>query len=68
MVSICEPLINVVKEDKPKVLFSPTRTLGLSQKARGSSMGAPNSPIADAEPPAERRNLTHAVWYLHETW
>ena len=23
-------------------------------------MGAPNSPIADAEPPAERRNLTYA--------
>jgi len=23
-------------------------------------MGAPNSPIADVVPPAERRNLTHA--------
>jgi hypothetical protein len=23
-------------------------------------MGAPNSPIADVEPPAERQNLTHA--------
>ena len=35
MVNICEPLINVVKENKPKVLFSPTRTLGLDQKVRG---------------------------------
>ena len=25
-------------------------------------------PIADIEPPAEGRNLTRAVWYLHETW
>jgi hypothetical protein len=35
MVNTYEPLINVVKENKPKVLFSPTRTLGLGQKARG---------------------------------
>jgi hypothetical protein len=30
----------------------------LGQIGKGSSMGAPNSPIADAVPPAERRNLT----------
>ena len=35
MANICEPLINVVTEDKPKVLFSPARALGLGQKARG---------------------------------
>jgi hypothetical protein len=35
MVNKCEPPINVVKENKPKVLFSPPRTLGLGQKARG---------------------------------
>jgi hypothetical protein len=32
----------------------------LGQKGKGSGMGAPNSPIADGEPPAERQNLTHA--------
>jgi len=35
MVNICEPLINVVTENKPKVLFSLARALGLGQKARG---------------------------------
>ena len=32
---------------------------GLGQNGKGSGMGAPNSPIADTEPPAERQNLTH---------
>ena len=40
MVNICEPLINVVTENKPKVLFSPARALGLGQKARGQVKGA----------------------------
>jgi hypothetical protein len=35
MVNPGELPINVVMENKPKVLFSPTRTLGLGQKARG---------------------------------
>jgi len=70
MVNIREPPINVVTEDKPKVLKSLRRAdrLGPKGKAlgpsaqgrRGSGMGAPNSPIADGEPPAKRRDLTHA--------
>jgi uncharacterized iron-regulated protein len=74
MVNTYEPLINVVKENKPKVLGcslgqpNPERIHRLGPKGKGSGMGAPNSPITDVEPPAERRNLTHAVRYLHETW
>ena len=76
MVNICEPLINVVIEDKPKVLgcigiigqSNPARVHRLGPKGKGSGIGAPNSPIADGAPPAERRNpslrsgqaLTHA--------
>jgi hypothetical protein len=60
MVNICEPLINVVTENKPKVLTSPGRADRLGPKGKGSGIDAPNSPIADGGPPAERRNLTHA--------
>ena len=60
MVNICEPLINVVTENKPKVLTSPGRADRLGPKGKGSGIGAPNSPIADGVPPAERWNLTHA--------
>ena len=60
MVSICESLINVVTEDKPKVLTSLRRADRLGPKGKGSGIGAPNSSIADGVPPAERRNLTHA--------
>jgi len=68
MANICEPLINVVMENKPKVLISLTRAHRLGPKGKGASMGAPNSPIADVVPPAERRSLTHALWYLRGTW
>jgi hypothetical protein len=61
MVNICELLINVVNWDKPKML------IGLGQNGKGSGIGAPNSPIADNAPPAERQNLTH-TGYLHGTW
>jgi len=60
MVNTCEPLINVVTENKPKVLTCPRRANRLGPKGKGSGMGAANSPIADAAPPAERRNLTYA--------
>ena len=72
-----EPLINVGIENKPKVLgcfgrsskqSSPARARRLGPKGEGSGTGAPNSPVADGASPAERRNLTHAVWYLHGTW
>jgi hypothetical protein len=64
MVNTHEPLINVVTCDKPKVLTSPARTDRLGPKGKGSGIGAPNSPNADGAPPAERRNLTHAVVVL----
>ena len=60
MVNKCEPLINAVTENKPKVLTSPGKADRLGPKGKGSGIGAPNSPIADGVPPAERRNLTHA--------
>jgi len=60
MVNPGELLINVVTENKRKVLNRPERRKRLGQKGKGSGMGAPNSPIADVEPPAERQNLTHA--------
>jgi hypothetical protein len=61
MANICEPLINVVTENKPKVLRHPGRVKTLGPKGKGSGMGAPNSPVADGVPPAERRSLTHAT-------
>jgi hypothetical protein len=70
MANTCEPLINVVMENKPKVLGCLQRQSNLSKvhrlgpKGKGAGMGAPNSPIADVDPPAERRSLTHAVWLL----
>jgi len=61
MVNICEPLINVVICDKPKALtWLPKEAHRLGPKGKGPGMGAPNSPIADVAPPAERRNLTYA--------
>ena len=74
MANICEPLVNVVICAKPKVLggpcgpLNPERFHRLEPKGRGSSIGAPNSPIVDVEPSAERWSLTHAYGYLHETW
>lgn len=53
MVNRGELLINVVTCDKLKMLT------GLGQNGKGSGMGAPNSPIADGEPPAKRQDLTH---------
>ena len=53
MVNIRELLINVVNRDKPKM------PIGLGQNGKGSGMDAPNSSIADDEPPAERQALTH---------
>jgi hypothetical protein len=70
MVNTYEPLINVVMENKPKVLgcplrqSNPERVHRLGPKGKGSGIGAPNSPIADVELPAERRCLTHAVRVL----
>ena len=59
MVKTSEPLINVVNENKPKVLRVPARNHRLGPKGKGTGIGVPNSPIADGAPPAKRRNLTH---------
>jgi hypothetical protein len=61
MVNESEPLINVVSEDKRKRLIGFHKKLKrLDQKGKGAGIGAPNSPIADGAPSAERRDLTHA--------
>jgi len=59
MVNIGEPLLNVVKGDKPKTLK------GLSQKARGQARGLSHPPTQTARPPADRRDLQHP---LDQTW
>jgi len=59
MVKTTESLINVVNENKPKVLRVPARNHRLGPTGKGSSIGVPNSPIADGAPPAKRRNLSH---------
>ena len=41
MVNICEPLINVVTENKPKVLTSLRRADRPGPKGKGSGIGAP---------------------------
>ena len=70
MANICELLINVVSENKPKVLGCPQRQPNservhrLGPKGKGSSIGAPNSSIADVEPSAKRQGLTHAIRVL----
>jgi hypothetical protein len=70
MANICELLVNVVKENKPKVLdclqrqSNPTKVHRLGPKGKGSGIGARNSPIADVELPAKRQSLTHAIRVL----
>ena len=51
MVNPGEVLIKAVNNDKPKMLS------GLDQKVRGQVRGAPNSPVADDAPPADRHDL-----------
>jgi hypothetical protein len=68
MVNICEPLINVVIENKPKRLSVSVRDHRLGPKGKGSSPDIPNLPGADGASPAKRRNLTHLIRYLHGTW
>ena len=45
-------LIKVVIKNKPKMLT------GLNQKGKWSGTGAPNSPVADGAPSADRHDLT----------
>jgi hypothetical protein len=62
MANTCEPLINVVRADKPKMLRRFRKKLiGLSQKARGQVQGVvPPLPQTKA-PPANRRSLTPSM-------
>jgi hypothetical protein len=55
MVNSGEASLNVVTKDKRKLLNR------LDQKVRGQDRGAPNSPGADDEPPAKRRDLNHTL-------
>ncbi len=70
MVNICEPLINVVTLNKPKVLRVPKRSQRLGPKGKGPGIGALISPIVDEASPAKRRNLTQPtkIRYYHGTW
>jgi hypothetical protein len=76
MVNSGEALVNAVSDDKPKVLLEgrlmPYPPLGgfengLGPKGTWSGCGVPNSPPADAAPPAKRRDLTHPR-YTYGTW
>ena len=62
MVNIREPLINVVTKNKPKVLTSPGRADRLGPKGKRSGIGAPNSSIADGEPPGEAEPFDYAQY------
>ncbi len=55
MENVSEPLINVVRTNKPKALT------GLSQKARGWNRCFPFRLSQTIQPPAERRLLTHPM-------
>ncbi len=58
MVNRGEPLLNVVNENKPKVLRVPKRNHRLGPKGKGSGIDAYDLPIADEAPPVKRRNLS----------
>jgi len=60
MVNICEPLLNVVTLNKPKVLRVPKRNHRLGPKGEGPGIGALQSSIVDEASPVKRRNLSHS--------
>jgi len=55
MEKITEPLINVVKTNKPKTL------IGLSQKARGGNRCFSFHLSQTSQPPADKQLLTHPM-------
>jgi hypothetical protein len=59
MVNVCEPLLNVVTLNKPKVLRVPARNRRLGPKGKRPGIGTHHLPIVDEVSPAERRNLSH---------
>jgi hypothetical protein len=62
MANTCAPLITVVRTNKPK------RLKGLDQKVSDQVEAAPLMSPADVESPADRRSLTHPMWYSCGTW
>ncbi len=58
MVNRCEPLLNIVTLNKPKVLKVLKRNHRLGPKGKGAGIGAYDLPIADEAPPVKRRNLS----------
>jgi hypothetical protein len=61
MANTGESLVNVVIDNKPKVLT------GLPKRERGWERRVKVLLTQTAEPPAERRSLTH-IWYTCGTW
>jgi hypothetical protein len=61
MVNTREPLRNVVNGNKPKVLTSRKRANRLGPKGKWPGVRGSSSLTADDAPPANRRNLTHAM-------
>jgi len=61
MVNICEPLVNVVNGNKPKVLTSLRGANRLGPKGKWPGVRVSSSLTADDAPPANRRNLTHPM-------
>jgi hypothetical protein len=59
----CKSLINVVNEDKPKMLTPVNDRQRLEPKGKWPGPGVETSPDADVEPPADRRDLTHSGAY-----
>ncbi len=55
MRNICELLLNVVNDDRPKML------IGLDQKVRGMVRAVRCCPTRTMIPPANRQTLTHHV-------
>ena len=55
MEKVTEPLLNVVRTNKPKTLT------GLSQKARGWNRCFPFRLSQTRQPPADKRLLTHSM-------
>jgi hypothetical protein len=61
MTNSSEPLINVVKTGKPKMLMR------LEPKGTWPSVGVPTSPAADISVTGEQAE-SNPSWYVHETW
>jgi hypothetical protein len=66
MANTCEPLLNVVIRNKPKVLC-PSRAEGLNQKVRGPERGSFVYPAADSATTGEQAGPNPSGW-MRGTW